>query len=303
MREFSGKLLLTGASGFVGAYVQRVLDCSPLDDDDGIIDLRDPDRVDAAVDALRPDAVLHLAAQSFVPESFRDPASTFMVNVIGTINLLRALERTGFSGRFLYVSSGEVYGLVPETALPVDESTPTLPRNPYAASKVAAEAVCYQWSQSARFSVTVARPFNHIGPGQSHRFAIADFASQLARISAGLSDPVLTVGDIDVTRDFCDVRDVVRAYAGLLASAESGETYNICSGKEYRLRSLIEKLARMAGLEIRIEQDPGRFRPSEQRRMLGSCERLRLATGWEPTIEIDDSLRDIMNHELEALST
>jgi GDP-4-dehydro-6-deoxy-D-mannose reductase len=114
---------------------------------------------------------------------------------------------------------------------------------------------------------------------------------------------VLTVGDIDVTRDFCDVRDVVGAYARLLASAGSGDTFNICSGTEYPLRSLIERLAEIAGVDVKIEQDPDRFRPSEQRRMVGSCEALRLATGWEPAIEIDDSLRDIMNHELEALST
>lgn len=300
MSSAGGTLLVTGRSGFVGGHVGRVMDCVGLEDGAGLVDLREPERVEAVLADIRPAAVLHLAAQSFVPESFRDPVGTFQVNVIGTLNLLAALEKTGFTGRFLYVSSGEVYGLVPEAELPVGEDAPTRPRNPYAASKVAAEAVCYQWSRTAAFEVAIARPFNHIGPGQDRRFAIADFAAQLAEIARGGAEPVLNVGDVDVTRDFTDVRDVVGAYAALLRAADNGGVYNVCSGQEYQLRSLIEKMADMAGVDVTLRQDAGRFRPSEQRRMRGANDRLRTVTGWQPGIAIERSLEEIISYELEA---
>ncbi len=286
------KLLLTGANGFVGQYVQAALPCVPLPDG---LDLRDPAALTAAVASIQPDAVLHLAAQSFVPASFENPRETFDINLTGTLNLLEALQATGFGGRMLFVGSGDTYGQVAEAALPVREDHPLRPRNPYAVSKVAAEALCYQWSQTSGFEIVMVRPFNHIGPGQSPRFAIADFARQVTEIRLGRRAPVLQVGDIDVTRDFTDVRDVVRAYGLLLEGGRNGEVYNVCSGREYRIRDLLQQLITLAGVEATIEQDPARLRRAEQRRMVARFEALHRDTGWQPAISMEESLQDLLN--------
>ncbi|MHB8210571.1 MAG: GDP-mannose 4,6-dehydratase [Acidithiobacillus sp.] len=286
------KHLLTGANGFVGQTMQAALPCVPLPDG---LDLRDRAALDAAIADIRPDMVIHLAAQSFVPASFENPRETFDINFYGTLNLLEALQSVGFKGRMLFVGSGDTYGRVPEAALPVREDYPLHPRNPYAVSKVAAEALCYQWSQTSGFEIIMARPFNHIGPGQSPRFAITDFARQVTEIRLGRHARVLQVGDIDVTRDFTDVRDVVRAYALLLEKGRNGGIYNICSGREHSIRDLLQRLIALAGVEARIERDQARLRPAEQRRMVASFEALHRDTGWQPLIPIEQSLQDLLN--------
>ena len=286
------KLLLTGANVFVGQYVQAALPCVPLPDG---LDLRDRAALTAAVIAIQPDTVLHLAAQSFVPAAFENPRETFDINLTGTLNLLEALQAAEFRGRMLFVGSGDTYGQVAEAALPVREDHPLHPRNPYAVSKVAAEALCYQWSQTSGFEIVMVRPFNHIGPGQSPRFAIADFARQVTEIRLGRRAPVLQVGDIDVTRDFTDVRDVVRAYGLLLEHGRNGGVYNVCSGREYRIRDLLQQLITLAGVEASIEQDSARLRRAEQRRMVASFAALQRDTGWQPAIPMEESLQDLLD--------
>ncbi|MCY0872976.1 MAG: GDP-mannose 4,6-dehydratase, partial [Acidithiobacillus caldus] len=274
------------------------LPCVPLPDG---LDLRDRAALTAAVAAMRPDAVLHLAAQSFVPAAFENPRETFDINFTGTLNLLEALQAAEFRGRMLFVGSGDTYGQVPEAALPVREDHPLRPRNPYAVSKVAAEALCYQWSQTSGFEIVMVRPFNHIGPGQSPRFVLADFARQVMEIHLGRRVPVLQVGDIDVTRDFTDVRDVVRAYGLLLERGRNGEVYNVCSGREYRIRDLLQQLLALAGVDARIEQDLARLRRAEQRRMVASFAALERDTGWQPVIPMERSLQDVLNDWENAL--
>ena len=286
------KRLLTGAHGFVGQHVQAAVSCTPLPPE---VDLRDRQTLAAAVARIRPEAVIHLAAQSFVPASFENPRETFDINLMGTLNLLEALQAADFQGRMLFVGSGDIYGQVPEVELPVREEHPLHPRNPYAVSKIAAEALCYQWSQTSGFEIIMVRPFNHIGPGQSARFAIADFAKQVMEIRLNRRAPVLHVGDIDVTRDLTDVRDVVHAYTLLLDQGQNGGIYNICSGQEYRIRRLLEQLIALAGIDAKIEQDPARLRPAEQRRMVASFDRLQRDTGWRPTISMEQSLQDLLN--------
>lgn len=288
------KTLLTGASGFVGAYIRRALPCIPLEDAGQWVDLRDAGHLQRVVAEIKPDAVIHLAAQSFVPESFKDPRETFDINFTGTLHLLQALKLAGFRGRMLFVGSGDMYGLVAPEALPIVEGHPLRPRSPYAVSKVAAEALCYQWSQTEPFEIVMARSFNHIGPGQSERFVIADFARQVAQIQQGQREAVLQVGDIDVTRDFTDVRDVVRAYALLLERGHNGEVYNVCSGVERSIRDLLTLLLERAGVAARIEQDPARLRAAEQRRVYGSFEKLRRDTGWSPAIPLEQTLTEIL---------
>ena len=290
------RVLVTGANGFVGRYVCDAMPCIPLADEQGSIDLRDPERITAAINNIQPDAVIHLAAQSFVPESFKDPQTTFKINFHGTFNILSALKETGFTGRMLFIGSGDMYGLVDETALPIVESHPLQPRNPYAVSKVAAEALCYQWSQTEGFEIVMARPFNHIGPGQSKQFAVSDFARQIIEIKLGRRNPVLNVGDIDVTRDFTDVRDVVEAYRLLLLDGRNGHAYNVSAAQEHTLRSIIETLLKLAKVEAAIEQDPTRLRPAEQRRVCASHERLSAHTGWQPKYELKQSLMDILEY-------
>jgi GDP-4-dehydro-6-deoxy-D-mannose reductase len=242
-----------------------------------------------------PDAVIHLAGQTFVPEAFRDPARTFDINLLGTLNLLQALKARGFKGPFLYVGSGDVYGQIEESALPITEQQPPCPRNPYAVSKLSAEFLSLQWGLSEGWSVLVARPFNHIGTGQKDSFVIASAARQINRIKQGLQAPQLEVGDIDVTRDFLDVDDVVSAYFALLEKGTPGQVYNICSGHEQSIRSLIEQMGDLAEVELQLVQDPARMRRADQRRVCGSHQRLARTTGWTPQISIQQSLRAILS--------
>jgi len=242
-----------------------------------------------------PDAVIHLAGQTFVPEAFRDPARTLHINLLGTLNLLQALKARGFTGTFLYVSSGDVYGQVSEDRLPITELQPPAPRNPYAVSKLSAELLSLQWGMSEGWPVLVARPFNHIGPGQKDSFVIASAARQISRIKLGLQAPRLQVGDIDVTRDFLDVGDVISAYLSLLEKGAPGQVYNICSGREQSIRSLIEQLGDIAQVDVQLIQDPARLRRAEQRRVCGSPAKLQQATGWTPETTTQQSLRAILS--------
>lgn len=290
------RLLLTGSSGFVGRFVQQLLPSSPLEIEGESVDLRDPTSTKAAVETIRPDTVLHLAAQTFVPRSFGDPNETFAINFLGTYNLLSALKSIDFRGRFLLVSSSDVYGLVKADSLPVTEEFLPKPRNPYAVSKVAAEALCFQWSQTEQFDIVIARPFNHIGYGQRPEFAISGFAKQVIEIKHGLKPAVINVGDLDVTRDFSDVRDVVRAYQLLLQRGRSGEIYNICSGVELSIRSLLDELLRRSGVRADIRTDTSRLRPSEQKRIYGSPKKLKADTGWESSYTLQQTLGDILDY-------
>lgn len=290
------RLLVTGRHGFVGTTLATMVASEPvlaawsLVELPPALDIRDARAVAELVAGAAPDAVVHLAAQSFVPESFRDPAATLSINLTGTLNLLQALQRASFAGRFVYASTGDVYGRVPENALPVSEQWMPAPRSPYAVSKLAAEALCRQWWMIEGIDIVVARAFNHIGRGQSERFVAADFAHQVARIRRGECEPRVRAGDIDVTRDFTDVHDVVHGYFALLERGVAGEVYNVCSGTEHSIRSILERLATLAGVEITIEHDHGRFRKAEQRRMCGNSSKMREATGWRATTPLDDSL-------------
>lgn len=293
------RLFVTGVSGFVGQHLAAHLEATEGTGWQLIetprFDLCHPSELAAALEMARPDAVIHLAGQTFVPEAFRDPRATFEVNLLGTLNLLQALKQTGFAGGFLYVSSGDVYGQVFEHDLPITENRQPEPRNPYAVSKLSAELLCRQWSYTEGWRIMVARPFNHVGAGQSEAFALASAARQIALIRKGMQAPRLEVGDVDVTRDFLDVRDVIAAYFDILAKGESGEVYNVCSGQERTIRDLIEALAGLAGIELELVQDSARMRRAEQRRVCGSSVKLRDATGWEPKITINQTLTTILS--------
>ena len=290
-------LLITGDTGFVGRHaLARWPEAKGLAAETGGVDLRDKAGLLEYLRDRVPQRVIHLAARSFVPDSFRSPESTFEVNFLGTLHLLEALAESGFCGRFLFVSTGDAYGMLPEASLPVGEDRPLRPRNPYAVSKAAAEALCIQWSQTGPFEIMIARPFNHIGPGQAPSFAISDFARQVAEIAAGKRPPELQVGNIDVTRDFTDVGDVLNAYQLLLAQGSNGEIYNVCSGVERSVRSLLERLLELAGVNARIVTDPSRFRQADQPRVCGSQKKLSRHTGWQPIVPMDETLLNLYRY-------
>jgi len=296
-KSIASDILITGDTGFVG---RRALAAWPtaygLSSLTGGADIRDKKALVKCLSERPPAAVLHLAALSFVPDSFDSPETTFEVNFLGTLRLLEVLAETGFTGRFLFVGTGDAYGVVAPEALPIHEGLPLRPRNPYAVSKAAAEALCYQWSQTGPFEIVMVRPFNHIGAGQATTFAISNFAHQLAEISTGLRPPILHTGNIDITRDFTDVADVLSAYALLLASGHSGEVYNVCSGIERSVRSLLERLIDISNVGAKVTTDPSRFRPAEQPRVCASYEKLSRHTGWHPKVPIDETLFNLYRY-------
>lgn len=293
------RLLVTGLDGFVGQHVRQAVEGSrdgrfrltvPRD----AIELTDPGTIEKAVRDARPECVLHLAAQSFIPASVKDPRATYEVNFFGTLNLLQALKTSGFRGRVLYVGSADVYGAVRDEDLPVTESFPLRPRTPYGVSKAAAELLCYQWTQDQNIDVVMARPFNHVGPGQAEYFVVPDFAKQVTEIKLGRREAVIKVGAIDVTRDFTDVRDVVQAYLSLIERGVTGEAYNVCSGREYSIREVLDELIRLAGIKYKVVEDQARLRAVERKRNRGSFDKLKKCTGWQPRIGMTDSLRDVL---------
>lgn len=255
------------------------------------------------LDRQQPDWVVHLAAQSHVPSSWADPAATFQINVGGTATLLKVLTETGFKGRLLYVSSADVYGSVPAQLLPLSEDVPAEPRNPYAASKLAAEMLCRQWARAQPLDIVIARPFNHTGPGQRPDFALPAFARDIAAIKQGRQPATIMAGDLGVTRDFLDVRDVVAAYVALLDKGRSGEIYNVCSGRESNLSEALQALIALSGVRAEITADPSRMRPSEQRRMCGSHDKLTAATGWQPAIPLRETLGDLLDFWMKELDS
>lgn len=302
----SGTLLVTGANGFVGRHVEQAIRSGVFAGLEPAVvpsgwDIRDGDAVNALVAQARPAAVLHLAAQSFVPRSFQDPRETMEINTLGTLNLLQALTANAFAGRFVYASSGDVYGRVPEEFLPVDESRVPEPRSPYAVSKVCAEQLCLQWARTEGLQAIVARPFNHVGPDQDARFVLPALASQVVRIAAGVQPPVIEAGDIDTTRDFTDVRDIVAAYAAMFHSGVTGRTYLVASGVERRVRDVLQAMCRLAGVSPDIHQDPAKLRPAEQRRMVADASLLTADTGWRPLVPFEKTLSDILDTARKAL--
>ena len=299
--------LVTGASGFVGPYlVERLRKAEydvvaaggPLEADPHYLpmDLADVQTLNAAFDIANPDVVFHLAAQSFVPRSIKAPQETYDANALGTARMLLALrswrDRTRSDARFIYISSAEVYGAHGGDAQPLDESAPLGPANPYAASKAAAEAIVAGEAHAFGIDAVIARPFNHIGPGQNERFVVPSLAAQLAGIAKG-ADAVLHVGNIEAKRDFLDVRDVVEAYVALAQHGGGNETYNVCSGVATSIRDILAELIRIAHVPVEVREDPARMRPSDVPLLYGSNKKIRDATGWSPQITLRRSLQDI----------
>jgi len=257
-------------------------------------DLRDPEGVQVLVGEVQPDCIFHLAAQSFVPASFADPWDTLQNNIRAQLNLLEAVRRSGRDVRVLVIGSNEEYGAPRPEELPQTEESPLRPNNPYAVSKVAQDFLGLQYYLAYGLSVVRVRPFNHTGPGQAPRFVVPAFASQIARIEAGLQAPVMQVGNLEAARDFTDVRDIVRAYHLAVSQGEPGEVYNLASGRPQSVRGLLEMLLSYSRTQIRVERDPSRYRPVDVPVVYGSAAKFHRRTGWEPQIPLEQTLRDIL---------
>jgi len=300
-------VLVTGAAGFVGAHLARVLvdtgcDVHGLGSEPPAHDLplagwsegdvRDGARIAAILEAVRPSAVVHLAGQSSAARSFQAPEETFRINALGTWILLEAIGRVVPRARVLVVGSGEVYGPQPPGTR-ADERTPFRPVSPYALSKAASDAYAAEASRRG-LDVVRTRSFSHTGTGQASRFAVPSWAQQIAAIEAGASEPVLRVGNLDVTRDLCDVRDVVRAYAALLDRGRSGTAYNVCRGEGVRLDWVLERLRAGARVPVKIERDPARMRPADLPYLVGDPAAIRNDTGWRPKTPLEQTLDDVL---------
>jgi GDP-4-dehydro-6-deoxy-D-mannose reductase len=298
------RLLLFGASGFAGSHFRSEARAAGFDvlsagrrsaPGELSCNLLDPPSLSRALRDAKPSVIVNLAGASSVAESWRDPAGTFAVNAVGTLNLLEASARHASRARLLAISSGEVYGEVDKARLPVTECEAINPATPYAASKAAAEILCGQYRQSKGLKIAVARSFNHIGPGQSHRFAASSFARQIAEAErSGASELMLRVGDLGIVRDFTDVRDTVRAYRLMLERALTG-TYNVCSGRPTGLRQIVDLLRERTSTAISMARAEDRERPTEAPVSYGSPKRLATATGWAPRIPVAQSVADLLD--------
>jgi GDP-4-dehydro-6-deoxy-D-mannose reductase len=307
--------LITGAGGFVGGHLcdhllthtdwnlTGTVFGQPIEADSPAprlrlvsLDLRGRDDVQSLVEETQPDYILHLAAQSFVPSSFADPWDTLENNILSELNLLEAVRRSTREVRFLVVGSNEEYGAPEPDELPQTEQNPLRPNNPYAVSKVGQDFLGLQYHLAYDLAVVRVRPFNHTGPGQSSRFVVPAFASQIARIELGLQEPVMRVGNLATSRDFLDVRDIVRAYHLAVTRGEPGEVYNLASGHPQSIQALLETLLSYSEIEIRVERDPERYRPVDVPVVYGSADKFYRRTGWEPQIPFKQTLRDTLEY-------
>lgn len=312
-------VLITGVDGFVGSHLAEALLEAPGNRLFGTvrrpshvlpllgtrvtriqIDITDAEAIHRAVHDVRPGKIFHVAGQAFVPTSFENPSETFRSNFQGTLNVLEAVRRehasAAISCSVLVVSSGEVYGSVPRAKLPIDESFPLHPENPYAITKACADMTAQQYRSLFGLDVVVVRPFNHLGQRQSDLFVGSAFARQIAEIKCGRRDAKLSVGNLEPQRDFTDVRDVVNAYIRLLERPRESGVFNVCSGKAVAIREILNELCDIAGVKVDITPDPKRLRGHDNPVIIGSALRLQKATGWAPSIPLRKTLEDLFHY-------
>jgi GDP-4-dehydro-6-deoxy-D-mannose reductase len=314
MQLRGSRVLVTGVGGFVGEHLARALtaagadvwgtgiepDSTPAVATQGAVNAYragvDLTHADAAADLVawaRPDAIVHLAGQSSAARSFEIPEETFAANALGTWNLLHGIGRAAPRARTLIVGTSEVYGPQPDGTR-VDESAPFRPVSPYALSKAAADAFAEVFARQREIDVIRTRSFGHAGPGQTPRFVVPAFAKQIAEIEAGKAEPILRVGNLDVTRDLLDVRDVTRAYVLLLERGASGAAYNVCRGEGVKLTEVARMLCERAKTRVRIEIDAARMRPADVPYLVGDPTAIERATGWSASIPLEKTLDDVL---------
>jgi GDP-4-dehydro-6-deoxy-D-mannose reductase len=310
------RVLIVGIAGFAGRYLARELEglghevwgtvrSAPL----GAArfdrwptvrcDITDAATIGEALERVEPDGIVLLAGLSFAPEANRDPAAAYRVHALGTAHLLGEVSRCNAKVRVVVVTSGQIYGAAAESRMPLTEESPLHPTSAYATSKAAADAIAAAWSADYGGDIVRVRPFNHTGPGQRPEFVCPDFALQVARVARGLREPVIEVGNIDVVRDFSDIRDIVRGYAAALLRGKSGEAYNLCSGTGTTVRDVLTALCELAQIQPEIRVTVDRQRRAETQVFLGSPRKAEVELGWRPEVPLRQTLADLLEAALE----
>ena len=316
--------LITGIAGFVGSHLAEFLlkkdyevhgliryrtDLHNIKNiKDKLIlhegDITDYNSISKVIKKIRPDEIYHLAAMSFVPFSWKSVSATFNINVIGTINMFEAIKNNNLidKTKIQIACSSEEYGKIHEDELPVKETNPLRPLSPYGVSKVTCDMLAYQYYKSYGLKTIRTRAFNHCGPRRGEAFVTSNFAKQIASIERGDKKSQILVGNLNAKRDFTDVRDMVRAYWLAVQHCIPGEeVYNICSGKTYTIRYILETLLKHTDKKIKVVMDPSRLRPSDVPILLGDCSKFKKVTNWKRDYNLEQTLIDILNYWREEL--
>ena len=264
-------------------------------------DIRDSTSMREILKEVRPDRIFHLAAQSFVLTSWKLPMEVLETNIMGQLNLLEGVRSLGLDPLIHIAGSSEEYGLVQPEDLPLKEETPLRPLSPYGVSKVVQDLLGFQYFKSYGMRIIRTRGFNHTGPRRGSVFVTSDFAHQISLIEKKRIKPVIRVGNLEAVRDFTDVRDMMRGYWLALEKGEPGEVYNIASGKGIKIREVLDCLLKLSGVEVKIEEDPEKMRPSDVPILIGDSHKFREKSGWRPEIPFEKTLRDILDYWRERI--
>lgn len=311
------KILITGITGFAGSHLAEyallqpgtlvygtIRNRSNLDNISHLTkkvnlvecDLRDPFSVRRVIQEIKPERIFHLAAQSFVPTSWKAPEETLTTNILSQLNIFEAVRLENIPARIQVACSSEEYGQVYSNETPINEDNPLRPLSPYGVSKVAQDFLAYQYYASYDLFTVRTRTFNHTGPRRGDMFATSNFAKQVALIEKGLQEPVIYVGNLEALRDFTDVRDIVRGYWLALEKGAPGEVYVLASGKAYTIRQVLELLLEMTDVRIEIKTDPARLRPSDVPILLGDATKFTQKTGWTVTVPFEQTIKDLLDY-------
>ncbi|MBI3813856.1 MAG: GDP-mannose 4,6-dehydratase [Nitrospinae bacterium] len=311
------RVLITGITGFVGSHLSEFLikkgfevfgttySGKALPSERIKIfncDIRDAAGIKNIVSDIKPHRIYNLSGISFPPDSFKNPRMTFDINFYGTMNLIEAVRGTGLDSNILFVGSSDEYGVVADRYIPISEECLLNPLSPYAASKAAADLLSYSCFKTYGMNIVRVRPFNHTGPGQRYDFVCSDFARQIAEIESGIRKPVIYTGNLDVERDFSDVRDIVSAYYLALEKGVSGDVYNICSERAYSIRWILHTLLGFTKLSVEIKEDPSKMRAADIKILKGDCSKFKMISGWKPAIPFEKTLRDLLDYWREKTS-
>ncbi len=306
------KALVVGGGGFVGPYLVKHLkeeqgmevyvtkteketldmDCSGIYN----LDILELSQVAELLNKIRPDYIFHLAAQSSVAYSWKNPGLTIDVNIKGCVNLLDGIRQLDYKPRVLLIGSGEEYGHIKDGECPIVEDNVLRPGNIYAATKSCQNMLGKIYSDAYDMDVMMVRAFNHIGPNQTPVFVVADFCKQVADIENGQAEPVIYVGNLSARRDFTDVRDVVRAYAMLVKDGKRGETYNVGRGHAVAIQEILERIVALSDKDIEVRVDESKLRPVDVPIIEPDITKIRETVGWEPEIELETTLKETLEY-------
>lgn len=305
------KAMIIGGAGFVGAYLTRhlhddlkwevVVTKMPQEQIEAnakVVDLNilESDKVVSLLQEEKPDYIFHLAAQSSVAVSWKNPGLTVDVNIKGAVNVLEAVRVMEKPARVLLIGSGEEYGHILPEESPIKETNHVRPGNIYAATKACQNMLGAIYAEAYQMDVMMVRAFNHIGPNQAPVFVVADFCKQVAEMEAGMREPIMQVGNLSAKRDFTDVRDVVRAYGLLVQYGKAGETYNVGSGLAIAIEQILQMIVSKSALDIQIEIDPNKLRPVDVPIIEADTQKLVQTTGWKREISLEQTIQETLDY-------